>query len=144
MKSLLFLSFLIATKVFAVDVCSFSETWEFEEELENQNIKPIRVIENHKKFTSVDKKLIHKTVTLQSYHANNTIEQSIANFLDLDEEGKSGNNAGNLTFYNIDGKQLILVRYWPWENEYGAFYSINKNGSFKLVAVINDSFIECK
>lgn len=144
MKSLIILSLFIATNAFAIDVCTFEETWMVESAMKEQKINPVLVVKDHKKFTSVEKKLVHKTVTLQYYTRDNTLEQSITDFSDRGNDGIRGANAGKIVYYNIEGKQLILVHYWPGDNEYGAFYSINKNGSLKLVARINDSFIECK
>ena len=144
MKYLLLLSFFMINRAFAVDVCSFQETWQFDEAMKKEKIKPGRVVTDHKKFTSVEKKLVHKTVTLQYHTSDNTLEQSLEDFVDLMSDGSRGANAGKIIYYNIEGMQLILVHYWPGDNEYCAFYLINKNGSLKLLGRINDSFIECK
>lgn len=140
----LFLALLfITTNAFAINICKFEETSDFKDELEERGIRPARVSKNHKKFTSVEKQLIHRTVTLQSWLKNSTMKEALESFGDY-YEGQQGSNAGEIEYYNIEGKQYILVHYWPGDNEYGAYYAINKNGSFKLVAEINDSFIECK
>jgi hypothetical protein len=144
MKSFILLSLFLVTNAFAVDVCSFEETWQFDKAMKAQKIRPVRTVKDHQQFTSMEKKLIHRTVTLQTYTRDNSLAQSLEDFTDLMTDGTRGANAGKIVYYNFEGKQLILVHYWPGDNEYGAFYSINKNGSLKLVARVNDSFIECK
>jgi hypothetical protein len=71
------------------------------------------------------------------------VKDSLESFGDY-YDGRPGPNAGEIVYYNIQGKQIVLVHYWPGENEYGAFYQINKNASVKLMATISDSFISCK
>lgn len=143
MKFLMSLVFLISLNARAVDICSFEETSNFTDSLSIQNIKPVRVAKNHKKFTSIEKQLIHKMINLDEYRATRTVQESLEEFGDY-YEGKMGSNAGEVVYYNFEGKQVILVHYWPGDNEVGAFFSINKNGSFKLVATVSDSFISCK
>jgi hypothetical protein len=138
MKFALLLFMAMATHAFAADICQFEETWEF-----TQGVRPVRVSNNHKKFSTVEKHLIHKTVTLQDWKKNIELKESLLDFGDY-EDGKPGVNAGEIRYYNFEGKQYLLVHYWPGDNEYGAYFTINKNGSFKLVAIINDGFIECK
>lgn len=133
----------IVTNAFAADICKFEETWEFEEALKAEKIKPVRVAKNHKKFTSVEKQLIHKTVTGQDWLKNNSMEESLEAFGDF-YNGRQGSNAGEIKYYNIEGKQFILVHYWPGDNEYGAYFMLNRNGSYKRIADIGDSFITCK
>lgn len=143
MKTLIALLLIFSVNASAVDICSFEETWNFKEALKAQDIQPVRVAKNHKKFTSIEKQLIHRTVKLQGWLKDVTLKESLEAFGDY-YEGRIGENAGEIIYYNIDGKQIILVHYWPGENEYGAFYQLNKNGSYKLIAEITDSFIECK
>lgn len=143
MKYIIALLLSIATSAFAVDICSFEETWNFKEAIKEQGIKPLKVSKNHKQFTFVEKTLIHRTVTQQDWLRNNSVKDSLESFGDY-YDGRPGPNAGEIVYYNIQGKQIVLVHYWPGENEYGAFYLINKNGSVKLLATISDSFISCK
>lgn len=143
MKYILLAVLMIATNAFAVNVCDFNETSDFRRSLEAQGVTPVRVAKNHRKFTSVEKQLIYKTVTLQSWLQNISAKESLETFGDY-IDGRRGANAGEISYYNLDGEQFILVHYWPGENEYGAFYRLNKNGSFKILAEINDSYIFCK
>lgn len=143
MKFLLAILAFISFEVSAVEICAFEETSNFAHSLEIMNIKPVRVAKNHKKFTSVEKKLIHKMINLQSYRGTYTLNESLAAFADSDGE-RPGPNRGEISYYNFEGTQVILVHYWPGDTEVGAFFSINKNGSFKLVAEVSDSEIICK
>lgn len=143
MKTLLTLLTLISFNAFAVDICSFEETSNFTDALTAQNIRPTRVAKNHKKFNSIEKQLIQKMINDQGYHGTLSIAQALEEFGDYYDR-KQGSNAGEVVYYNLDGKQVILVHYWPGDNEVGAFFSINKNGSFKFVANVSDSFISCK
>lgn len=133
MKFALLIALFITTNVFAADICKFEETWEWYEANKAEGIKPVRTAKNFKKFTSVEKHLVHKTVTLQDYLKDLSLGDAVTEF-----------SEGEIEFYNIEGQQMILVHYWPGDNEYGAFFKINKNGSFKLLATVSDSFIECK
>lgn len=143
MKFLLALMLVVSTNAFAVDICSYMDTQEVNVALKAQDIKPVLVSNNHKKFTTVEKKLIHKTVTLQGWMKDISLRESLKVFGDFDGRSQ-GSDAGEILYYNIEGKQLILVHYWPGENEYGAYYSVNGNGSIKLIAEITDGFISCK
>lgn len=133
MKFALLIALFVTTNVFAADICKFEETWEWKEAVEAEGVKPVRIAKNSKKFTSVEKHLVHKTVTLQEWLKELSLGEAVTEFAD-----------GEIEYYNFNGQQVILVHYWPGDNEYGAFYKINKNGSFKLLANVSDSFIECK
>lgn len=133
MKFALLIALFVTTNAFATDICKFQETWEWKEAVEAEGAKPVRIAKNSKKFTSVEKHLVHKTVTLQEWLKELSLGEAVTEFAD-----------GEIEYYNINGQQVILVHYWPGDNEYGAFFKINKNGSFKLLANVSDSFIECK
>jgi len=143
MKLFLFLILSIAAHSYAADICKFQETWEFKDALKEEGIRPVLVSKNHSKFTSVEKRLIHKWLSSQSDRRNTTLEQSMEEFSDTRLTGKVGPDAGAIVYYNIDDKKYVLIHYWPGENEYGAFYLVNKNNTFKLIANITDSYIEC-
>lgn len=134
MKTLIAILFLISFNSFAVDICQFEETPEFHDALKAAKIKSVRTA--RAKFTSVEKQLIHKTVTRQDWLKGNSVEQSLEDF--------GGSADGEIKYYTIEGKQFILVHYWPGDNEYGAYFMLNKNGSHKLIAEISDSWISCK
>lgn len=133
MKFALLLALFITTNVFAVDICQFEETSDFRDSIESQGLKAVKLTTNSKKFTSVEKHLVHKTVTLQDYLKDLSQVEAVQEFAD-----------GEIEYFNFEGNKIILVHYWPGDNEYGAFFKINKNGSFKLLATVSDSFIECK
>ncbi len=144
MKFLLTLVLLISFNSNAADICRFQETWEFKNALKELGIKPVVVSKNHAKFTTVEKRLIHKWLSSQSGRRNTSLEQSMEEFSDTRlRNGQVGPDAGEILYYNIEGKKFVLIHYWPGENEYGAFYSVNKNNTYKLIADITDSFIEC-
>jgi hypothetical protein len=144
MRLFLLITLFITTKAFAVDICQFPETSNFYTELKVQGIRPARISKNAKKFTSVEIKLINKTVRLQDRRNPTSLQETLEEFMDVQEGGKPGLNAGEILYYNFEGTQYLLVHYWPGENEYGAYYKLNKNGSFKLITQIIDSGIECK
>lgn len=142
MKLLLTLALFITTNAFAVNLCSFEETWQFNEALEAQRIKPIRISKNHNRFTFAEKQMIHRTVTLQSWLKGSSKEEAMEIFA-ATFNGRPGENAGEIVYLNVNGKEIAVVHYWPGDNEYGAYYEI-RNGAFRLIAEIGDSFISCK
>ena len=143
MKYLLTLALFIATNAFAHEVCSYEETYEFFDAIEARGLKPIKTSKNHKRFTFVEKQMIHLTVTQQDYLAGSTKEESLEIFGDY-YNGSQGSNAGLIKYYEVDGQKLAYVHYFPGDNEYGAFFEISNNGSFKLFASVNDGGIICK
>lgn len=142
MKSLILTFLFLTTSAFAQDICSFQETWEFKEALTAKGIKPTKKSTNHKRFTFIEKDMIHLTVTLQGWLNGVSREEALDNFNDM-YEGQSGSLAGEIVYYTINGKKYALVHYWPGENEYGGFFEV-KDRSYKLIAEISDSFIECR
>lgn len=142
MKLLFTLALFITTNAFAVNLCSFQETWEFNEALEAQRIKPIRISKNHSRFTFAEKQMIHRTITLQDWLKGTSKEEAMQIFADF-YNGRQGSNAGEIVYLNVNGKEIAVVHYWPGDNEYGAYYEI-RNGAFRLIATIGDSFITCK
>lgn len=143
MKLVIFLALTFTFNSFAVDICKFEETWEFKNALKEQSISPVLVSKNHSKFTTVEKRLIHKWLSSQSGRRNTSLEQSMEEFSDSRLTGNPGPDAGEIIYYNIEGKKYVLIHYWPGENEYGAYFSVNTNNTYKLIADITDSFIEC-
>lgn len=142
MKLFLVLTLFIATNVFAVDICSFEETWQVEEAFKAEGIKAHKKSKNFKRFTFAEKEMIHLTVTLQEWQRGLSRQEAINTFVDLREDGKPGDLAGEIKYFNVKDKVIVLVHYWPGENEYGAYYELN-NGAHKLIAEIDDSFISC-
>jgi hypothetical protein len=142
MKFLLIIALFITTKAFAVNICELAETANFFDTVEAKKIKPVKTSKNHKRFTFVEKQMIHLSVTQQDYLKGITKEESLEKFGDF-YQGKIGDSAGEILYYELSGKQVALVHYYPGDNEYGAFF-VMKNGSYKLMARIDDSFITCE
>lgn len=143
MKFLLTLALLITTNAFAIDLCSFEETWQFDEALEAQGIKPLKVSANHKTFTNVEKQLIYTAVIQQGWLSKSTMREALNTFGDFYEAGRQGENKGEIQYFNIKGQKLAIVHYWPGDNEYGAVFK-HVNGQYFMIATIDDSFITCK
>lgn len=132
MKIILALAIFVTTNAFAVDLCSFEETWQLDEALETQRVRPVYVADNRQAFTNVEKRLIYTAVVQQGWRAGSSMKKTLEIF-----EG------GEIQYFNIKGQKLALVHYWPGDNEYGAFFS-HVNGQYYLVAKIEDGSIICK
>ena len=132
------MTLLFSTQIFAQDICAFEETWEFEEALSNANIKTSKISKNHKRFLFVEKQMIHLAITQEDWLKGCTRDQALEVFSDY-----NGSNAGEISYYQIQGKTYALVHYWPGENEMGAYFEMTSS-AFKLIATISDSFIRCK
>lgn len=142
MKLLISFLLLLSANAKAVDICSFEETWNFVEALETDGIKAHKTSKNHKRFTFVEKQMIHFMVTQQSWMEGISREEALENFGDF-YNGKMGFNAGEIVYYQIDGKEIALVHYWPGDNEVGAFFEM-RNGAYKIIATVSDAWISCK
>ena len=118
----------------ATEVCSFEETWELQEHLDSLGIKPVQVSKNHKRFKFVEKQMIHHAITLDTWASGATREDALNMF---------ASGEGQITYFSIDSRMLAFVQYWPGDNQYGAIYEM-RNSVYKVVASIQDSFIECK
>ncbi|MFA5583593.1 MAG: hypothetical protein WDA09_05200 [Bacteriovoracaceae bacterium] len=145
MKVLVLISLLFSlSSVASTDFCSYSETYQFFDELESQGIKHIKRARNHKRFTFLEKNLIHLTITLQSWYVGVSREEAILTFSQVDESNQRGPNAGEVLYYQIGNKNFVLVHYWPGDNEYGAFYELKVAGSYELKGIIRDGGIYCE
>src|SRR5690554_2850821 len=145
MKTLVLMALILSFSAHAsVDFCSFEETYQFFDELESQGIKHTKRARNHKRFTFLEKNLIHLTITLQSWYVGVSREEAILTFSHVDEYGQRGPNAGEVLYYQLGGKNYVLVHYWPGDNEYGAFYELKVAGSYELKGVIRDGGIYCE
>lgn len=144
MKSLVLISLLFSSLSFAsVEFCSYEETYQFFDALEIQEIKHTKRARNHKRFTFLEKNLIHLTITLQSWYVGVSREEAILTFSQVDEYGQRGPNAGEVLYYQFGSKKYVLVHYWPGDNEYGAFYELKVAGAYELKGVIRDGAIYC-
>jgi hypothetical protein len=89
-----------------------------------------------------ERKLIHRTVTQQSWQSQLSEREALVDFMDAHDRRK-GDLAGDVSYYAPQGRTVVLVRYWPGDNEYGAFYEL-RNGAIRRIAVVDDGFIDCK
>lgn len=101
----------------------------------------LRTSDNHKAWTAIEKKMIHKVVALQGYLSNITEAEALDGFGDY-YEGEQGGNAGEIVYFKVGRKVIAKVHYWPGDNEYGAYVEVV--GSKILVhAEIGDGDIYC-
>ena len=85
-------------------------------------------------FSALEKRLIHKVVTIQDYLSENSAEQSLEDF--------GGSADGEIVYFKVGNKVMAKVHYWPGDNEYGAYIEVF--GSKVLVhAHIGDGDINC-
>jgi hypothetical protein len=144
MKLLILISLLLTSNAFAanLNICSFETSFDVLEAFKMNKIRPLKKVDDFKKLTSVEKQLIQKSIALHN-QKRPTMQDAITEFFDI-SNGKPGFNAGEIVYYNVNGVQVLLVHHYPGDNEYGAFFSLNRNGSFKMAAPIVDGDIECK
>ncbi len=85
-------------------------------------------------FSALEKKMIHKVVTIQEYLTTNSAEQSLKDF--------GGSADGEIIYFKVGNKVIAKVHYWPGDNEYGAYVEVV--GSKILIhAEIGDGDINC-
>lgn len=135
MKTLLLLSMLFSLNAFALHPCEFEMTQDFRETLNASGIKPLKVSRAASKFRFIEKQMIHLTISLQEWLSGISRNEAIELFVE-------DHNDGEILYYNLDGKDIALVHYYPGDNEYGAFVEL-KGSAFILLAEIRDSDIYC-
>jgi hypothetical protein len=119
----------------AANICDFEETSEFHAELRESKITSHKTSSNSKRFTFIEKDMIHLTMTLQESYNWFSAQDSLVEF----------SHGGEISYYQIDGKEYALVHYWPGDNEYGAFFELKgRSRAYRLVAEIHDSSIYCR
>jgi hypothetical protein len=138
MKLFVFLFVFISVQAWAVNVCDFMETSDF-----RRSHFEIRSSADHFQFSALEQQLIHEAVNLSSYRGPVSQSEALKIFGDFSSSQLPGYNAGEILYFSVRGKELILVHYWPGENEYGAFFELSGTGA-KIVATVSDSFIECR
>lgn len=143
MRLIFILSLLLTTNAFAIDICSFEETFSFGKAFEAKRIRPVKTSKNHKRFTFLEKEMIHLTVTLQDWLKGASRQEALKIFADIRENGQPGDLAGEILYFRISGKEYAFALYYPGDNEYGAYFEL-KGSSYKLIAEIHDSEIICK
>jgi hypothetical protein len=144
MKTLILLAALFSTQAFAISVCKYDETSDLTEAIAHSRYTKTES-KNHKKFTKAELKLIHKTISAEDFYAGKKLTEAEALHIFGDyyeDETETGSDAGEIDYYIVGTQQIIIVHYWPGENEYGAIFEI-KAGKTVHVANIGDSFISC-
>ena len=136
MKYLLLLSLLFTQAALAFDVCSYSTTWDMNDDLDAKGIVSSKTSEEEGRFTFNEKKMVHLTITLQNYLQGSSLEDALRIF---------AKNEGRIVYYNIEEKTFAFAQYFPGDNEYGAFYEVKAKGkgAFKLLAKVEDGDIFC-
>lgn len=133
MKSLILLGLLFSFNSYALEVCNYRDTTDFFHALKSEAIKPIKVSKNPKRFTFIEKQMIHLTVTLRDWLSGTTKDDALVIF----------GEKGNVRHFEIDGRHFALALYYPNGVEHGAYYEL-RNSSYRLIAEINDGHIICK
>ena len=142
MKSFLIAALLVTTNAFAINICDYKDVAELYQDMEQANIQSYKSSTHQTGFTNDEKKLIHATIVLQSWRSDYTQTAALNAFLDM-WEGRVGSLAGSLEYYVIGGQNIVHAQYFPGDNEYGAFWVVNKKAP-QLLAVIEDGEIYCQ
>lgn len=141
---LLFL-FSMASSLYASEVCRFNTTEEIEDAVAIRQVKKIKISKNHRRFSEIEKELIWRAVSSDQAYRRIGREEALSLFADMAEGRRTpGANAGEIIYYQLGSKDIILVHYWPGDNEYGAYFELLPNNKFKMVATVSDSDIACK
>ncbi len=135
MKILIFLALFFTVNAFAVNPCDFEMTQDFREALQASGIKPHKVSKTFSKFRFNEKQMIHLTVSLQEWLSGIGRQEALELFVE-------DRNDGEILYYQLDGKEIALIHYYPGDNEYGAFVEM-KGNAFTLLAEVRDSDIYC-
>ncbi len=145
MKALLLVILLSLNAHAAFDVCQFEDTTEFDEAVEAKKITLIKEVGDHNNWTTLEKKIIHTTITSDNYYARLNQAESLRVFGDYyDDSIKTGSNAGTIQYFAVGSYKFVLVHFWPGDNEVGAFVEVSPQGKIKILATISDQWMECK
>lgn len=140
MKLILSLFVLFTFNAFALDICSFEDTMALQDAVQAGKLRQIKSSKQHHQFTALEQGMIHAMITA-TFEAM-PMSQALEEFADM-YDGKIGTNAGEIEYYADGTSHLVMVRYWPGDTEVGAFFSVARDGSFKLLATIDDQWISC-
>lgn len=149
MKSLI-LSLLLSTSAFAANICEFQDTHTFTDKVEAGEAKLLARTETQN-FTALERQMIFATMKTygKDFRTYENEYKAIFDFLDQYEECSPnelipGPNAGEILYYEVAGKKIALVHFWPGDNEYGSIFEISKTGKFTHLAKVNDGEVYCK
>jgi len=132
MKIFFLLGLLFSFNAFSFEVCDFRDTTDLFHSFKVDAVKP-RVSRNPKRFTFIEKQMIHLTVTQRDWFGGANREEALSIF----------SEKGNIRHYRIEDKAYALALYYPQGTEYGAFFEL-RNSTFKIMAEIIDGQIICK
>jgi hypothetical protein len=129
MKFFTLIVLFVSTSAFAFNACQFQDTMAFGE---SKKIELSRT----DKYNTIEIQMIVATLKLDYWREVKDATSALAEFNESTESGE-------IIYYSIDGKKIAMVHYYPGENEYGAFFEMNPQGKFKLLAKISDGDIDC-
>lgn len=133
---------LLSSQAFAGNICDYTETIDLKDAFAAEGVIPKKIAKNHKRFTFREKRMIHLTISQQDWYSGVSQAEALEIFGDY-FEGEVGFDAGEIIYYQAPTVDIVIVHYWPGNNEVGAIFVL-KNDSYKLLATIEDGFIECK
>ena len=138
MKFITLLFFFISVTTYAGTQCSPEmQALQYNE----HGFVTLRTSNDHFNWTAIEKKMIHKAVTLQSYMSEESEEASLEFFGDING-CEQGENAGEIVYFKVGKKIIAKVHYWPGDNEYGAYVEV-MGSKVHVLAEIHDGDINC-
>ncbi len=99
------------------------------------------------KFSPVDRKMVFAMMveygkTWQTFKDEAAAMHDLLDF--YEGEKTPGTNAGEIIRFHEGTKTIALVHFWPGDNEFGAYFEVLSNGTFKKIATIGDGDIYCE
>lgn len=112
---------------------------------ENAEMKPVKVSENHDRWTKIEKRMIRDAVASDGYWKDISISAAVEMFADKHEwsGGLPGSNAGWISYFELNGRRLAKVVYFPGDNEYGAIFQVGSRG-YKMLSAVHDGDLSCQ
>lgn len=137
---------LVSLNAMAVDLCQMGDTNVFEDAVKARQFRLYKRSANHAAFSNLEKAMIQLTV--QAVHYENkrlSLPEALYIFGDYSQytKGQPGSLAGEILYFAVGQNQFAFVRYYPGDNEYGAFVTM-VNNQLKLIAIVGDGEIVCK
>ena len=143
MKYIIFSLLLSVSSAFAGSLCEMKDTYEFSDKVLSKSAG-----EN---FTATERQMIFSTMKTygKGFRTYENEYKALWDFQDKYEECSPevivpGPNAGEIVYYQLNGKKIALVHFFPGENEYGSIFEVSPTGKFTFLAKINDGEIYCK
>lgn len=144
MKFIILLAAIFPTLSFSsVDICHFEDTVDFIKAIDGNVIKKTNVSNFETGFSDIEKQMIKLTINSSSYRSNFSLKKAIKEFGDFYvDPNEPGTNSGEIVYYSLGNKKIILVHYWPGDTEVGAFLKIDSQ-KITVLANVSDQTIEC-